>query len=227
MKFLTLAPIDANYTFRTMLQTLSRPGTIEALTLSTDSQCIPETALMLAVIDVETKFAVLSSLEEIDAKVWARLLSSASGAPQTELPKAEWVLSFGEPSTEGLNSLARGSAYEPEGGCRLVVACDKLSRLLNDEHDINHDINTDNSTDASQLDASRTSTTISLCGPGVNGQTNLRVEGLSELFFSTLAKINNSFPAGVDVWLCDQLGHLAAISRSTEFIVMRSKEVVA
>ena len=219
MKFLTLAPIDANYTFRTMLQTLSRPGTIEALTLSTDSQCIPETALMLAVIDVETKFAVLSSLEEIDAKVWARLLSSASGAPQTELPKAEWVLSFGEPSTEGLNSLARGSAYEPEGGCRLVVACDKLSRLLNDEHDIN--------TDASQLDASRTSTTISLCGPGVNGQTNLRVEGLSELFFSTLAKINNSFPAGVDVWLCDQLGHLAAISRSTEFIVMRSKEVVA
>jgi len=49
MKFLTLAPIDANYTFRTMLQTLSRPGTIEALTLSTDSQCIPETALMLAV----------------------------------------------------------------------------------------------------------------------------------------------------------------------------------
>jgi len=219
MKFLTLAPIDANYTFRTMLQTLSRPGTIEALTLSTDSQCIPETALMLAVIDVETKFAVLSSLEEIDAKVWARLLSSASGAPQTELPKAEWVLSFGEPSTEELNSLSRGSAYEPEGGCRLVVACDKLSRHLNDEHDIN--------TDASQLDASRTSTTISLCGPGVNGQTNLRVEGLSELFFSTLAKINNSFPAGVDVWLCDQLGHLAAISRSTEFIVMRSKEVVA
>jgi phosphonate C-P lyase system protein PhnH len=219
MKFLTLAPIDANYTFRTMLQTLSRPGTIEALTLSTESQCIPETALMLAVIDVETKFAVLSSLEEIDAKVWARLLSSASGAPQTELPKAEWVLSFGEPSTEGLNSLARGSAYEPEGGCRLVVACDKLSRHLNDGHDIN--------TDASQLDASRTSTTISLCGPGVNGQTNLRVEGLSESFFSTLAKINNSFPAGVDVWLCDQLGHLAAISRSTEFIVMRSKEVVA
>jgi phosphonate C-P lyase system protein PhnH len=215
MKFLTLAPIDANYTFRTMLQTLSRPGTIEALTLSTESQCIPETALMLAVIDVETKFAVLSSLEDIDAKVWARLLSSASGAPQTELPKAEWVLSFGEPSTEGLNSLSRGSAYEPEGGCRLVVACDKLSRLLNDEHE------------SSQLDASRTSTTISLCGPGVNGQTNLRVEGLSESFFSTLAKINNSFPAGVDVWLCDQLGHLAAISRSTEFIVMRSKEVVA
>jgi phosphonate C-P lyase system protein PhnH len=219
MNFLTLAPIDANYTFRTMLQTLSRPGTIEALTLSTESQCIPETALMLAVIDVETKFAVLSSLEDIDAKVWARLLSSASGAPQTELPKAEWVLSFGEPSTEELNSLARGSAYEPEGGCRLVVACDKLLRHLNDGHEIN--------TDASQLDASRTSTTISLCGPGVNGQTNLRVEGLSESFFSTLAKINNSFPAGVDVWLCDQLGHLAAISRSTEFIVMRSKEVVA
>jgi phosphonate C-P lyase system protein PhnH len=198
-----------------MLQTLSRPGTIEALTLSTESQCIPETALMLAVIDVETKFAVLSSLEDIDAKVWARLLSSASGAPQTELPKAEWVLSFGEPSTEELNSLSRGSAYEPEGGCRLVVACDKLSRHLNDDND------------SSQLDASRTSTTISLCGPGVNGQTNLRVEGLSESFFSTLAKINNSFPAGVDVWLCDQLGHLAAISRSTEFIVMRSKEVVA
>ena len=222
MKFLTLAPIDANYIFRAMLQTLSRPGTIEALTLSTNSQCLPETALMLTLIDVETKFAVLSTIEEIDAKVWARLLSSASGAPQTELPKAEWVLSFGEPSTEDLNSLARGSAYEPEGGCRLIVACDKLSRILSGDDDSD-----DHDNDAAQLDASRTNTTINLRGPGVNGEINLRVDGLSETFFSTLAKINNSFPAGVDVWLCDQLGHLAAISRSTEFIVMQSQEVVA
>lgn len=223
MKFLTLAPIDANYIFRAMLRTLSRPGTVEVLALSNKSQCLPETALMLALIDVETKFAVLSTVEDIDAKIWARMLSSASGAPQTELTKAEWVLSFGEPSTEELNSLARGSASEPEGGCRLIVACDKLSRFLSDDNDNDHD----HANNAAQLDASRTNTTISLRGPGVDGQIDLRVDGLSETFFSTLAKINNSFPAGVDVWLCDQLGHLAALSRSTDFIVVQSEEVVA
>jgi alpha-D-ribose 1-methylphosphonate 5-triphosphate synthase subunit PhnH len=218
MKFLTLAPIDANYTFRAMLQTLSRPGTIEALALSDQSQCLPETALMLALIDVETKFAVLSSLEDIDAKIWARLLSSASGAPQAELPKAEWVLSFGEPSTDELNSLARGSANEPEAGCRLIVACDKLSQFASDTSD---------TSDSRLHDSTRASTTIGLRGPGVNGQITLHVDGLSENFFATLAKINNSFPAGVDVWLCDQLGHLAAISRSTEFNVMQFQETIA
>ena len=220
MKFLNLVPIDANYTFRTMLQTLSRPGTVEALALSDQSQCLPETALMLALIDVETKFSVISSLDDIDAQVWARLLGSASGAPIAELPNAEWVLSFGEPSARDLNSLARGSANEPEAGCRLIMTCDKLEQFASDEYL--------ESTEKTANDvAKHQSTTIALRGPGVNGEITLHVVGLSENFFNTLAQVNNSFPAGVDVWLCDQLGHLAAISRSTEFSVMQVQEIVA
>lgn len=87
MKFLTLAPIDANYTFRAMLQTLSRPGTIEALALSDQSQCLPETALMLALIDVETKFAVLSSLEDIDAKNLGTLAEFGFGCAASRVAK--------------------------------------------------------------------------------------------------------------------------------------------
>ena len=220
MKFLNLVPIDANYTFRAMLQTLSRPGTIEALALSDQSQCLPETALMLALIDVETKFSVISSLDDIDAQVWARLLGSASGAPIAELPNAEWVLSFGEPSAQDLNSLARGSADEPEAGCRLIVTCDKLEQSASDE-----DLETTER--AQDDDAKHQSTTIGLRGPGVNGEITLHVVGLSEDFFNTLAQVNNSFPAGVDVWFCDQLGHIAAISRSTELSVMKFQEIVA
>jgi alpha-D-ribose 1-methylphosphonate 5-triphosphate synthase subunit PhnH len=81
-------------------------------------------------------------------------------------------------------------------------------------------------TNCRNLRATR-ATTIGLRGPGVNGQITLHVDGLSENFFATLAKINDSFPAGVDVWLCDQLGHLAAISRSTEFNVMQFQETIA
>ena len=220
MKFLNLVPIDANYTFRAMLQTLSRPGMIEALALSDQSQCLPETALMLALIDVETKFSVISSLDDIDAQVWARLLGSASGAPIAELPNAEWVLSFGEPSARDLNSLARGSANEPEAGCRLIVTCDNLEEFASEE-------NLETTEKTANDVAKHQSTTIVLRGPGVNGEITLHVVGLSENFFNTLAQVNNSFPAGVDVWLCDQLGHLAAISRSTEFSVMQVQEIVA
>ena len=81
MNFVSLSPVDANDVFRAMLQTLSQPGTIESLTLSSKSQCPTHVALLLSLIDVETKFSVVSSVPEADQQQWTTLIHAASGAP--------------------------------------------------------------------------------------------------------------------------------------------------
>lgn len=207
MNFVSLSPIDSNDVFRAMLQTLGQPGTIESITLSNNSQCPTEAALLLSLIDVETKFAVVSSIPEVDQQHWTSLIHAASGAPSAPETQSEWVLSFGEPTIDILESIPRGTPHRPEMGCRLIIACSEVRS-------------------APHFESSETEenlTNISLRGPGIETENILQVVGISQRFFEVLHDINSSFPAGVDVWLCDKFGNVSAISRSTEVNVVTTR----
>ena len=204
MNFVSLSPIDSNDVFRAMLQTLGQPGTIESLTLSNNSQCPTEVALLLSLIDVETKFAVVSSIPEADQQHWTSLIHAASGAPSAPETQSEWVLSFGEPTIDILESIPRGTPHRPEMGCRLIIACSEVRSTPHFE----------------SRQSEKNLTTISLRGPGIETENILHVAGISQRFFEVLHDINGSFPAGVDVWLCDKFGNVSAISRSTEVNVV-------
>ncbi|MEI8069506.1 MAG: phosphonate C-P lyase system protein PhnH [Actinomycetota bacterium] len=207
MNFVSLSPVDANDVFRAMLQTLSQPGTLESLTLSSKSQCPTQVALLLSLIDVETKFSVVSSVPEADQQQWTALIHAASGAPSASESQSEWVLSFGEPSIDILESIPRGTPHRPEMGCRLIVSCSEVRSTPQFE----------------SSEAEQNHTTISLRGPGIETENILHVAGLSQRFFEVLHDINGSFPAGIDVWLCDQFGNVSAISRSTEVNVVTTR----
>lgn len=207
MNFVNLSPIDSNDVFRTMLQTLGQPGTIESLRLSHNSQCPTEVALLLSLIDVETKFAVVSSIPEANHQHWTSLIHSASGAPSAPETQSEWVLSFGEPTIDILESMPRGTPHRPEMGCRLIISCSEVRSTPRFE----------------SPQSEQNLTTISLRGPGIETENILHVTGISHRFFEVLHDINGSFPAGVDVWLCDKFGNVSAISRSTEVNVVTTK----
>lgn len=207
MDFVRLSPIDANLIFRAMLQTLGQPGTIESLTLSKNSQCRTEVGLLLSLIDVETKFTVFSTIPEADAQLWTSLIFAASGAPPATASQSEWALSFGEPEIEILQSLPRGTPHHPEMGCRLIIACRELGSSPQFEFD----------------ESAKFITSLSLRGPGIETENFLHISGISQGFFEVLHDINGSFPMGIDVWLCDQFGKVAAISRSTEVNVVSTK----
>jgi alpha-D-ribose 1-methylphosphonate 5-triphosphate synthase subunit PhnH len=183
-----------------MLDSLSRPGTISQLT-ALESVDVPQCIIpLLAIVDVETRFAVIDNSST--SLNWTELIGSATGAPPASLAESSWVVALSEPTRDNMEDLPRGSALAPERGCGLVVACASLSEGF--DHG----------------DATQESTSIALTGPGVDGQKIVTISGISNYFFETLCDLNGSFPAGVDVWMVDQSGQILALSRSTQISIL-------
>ncbi|MEI7882332.1 MAG: phosphonate C-P lyase system protein PhnH [Actinomycetota bacterium] len=200
MIHLSLTPVESHEVFRSMLDSLSRPGTIAQLT-ALESVDVPRCIIpLLAIIDVETRFAVIDN--KSTSHDWSALIGSATGAPPASLAESSWVVALSEPTRDNMEDLPRGSALAPERGCGLVVGCASLSEGFD------------------QGDATQESTSIALTGPGVDGQKIVTISGISNYFFESLCDLNGSFPAGVDVWMVDQSGQILALSRSTQISIL-------
>jgi alpha-D-ribose 1-methylphosphonate 5-triphosphate synthase subunit PhnH len=200
MIHLSLTQVQSHEVFRSMLDSLSRPGTISQLS-ALESVDVPRCIIpLLAIVDVETRFAVIDNSST--AHNWSALIGSATGAPPASLAESSWVVALSEPTRDNMEDLPRGSALAPERGCGLVVGCALLSEGF--DHG----------------DATQESTSIALTGPGVDGQKIVTVAGISNYFFESLCDLNGSFPAGVDVWMVDQSGQILAISRSTQISIL-------
>jgi alpha-D-ribose 1-methylphosphonate 5-triphosphate synthase subunit PhnH len=200
MIHLSLTPVESHEVFRSMLDSLSRPGTISQLT-ALQSVDVPRCIIpLLAIVDVETRFAVIDNIST--SLNWTELIGSATGAPPASLAESSWVVAFSEPTRDNMEDLPRGSALAPERGCGLVVACALLSEGF--DHG----------------DATQESTSIALVGPGVDGQKIVTISGISNYFFESLCDLNGSFPAGVDAWMVDQSGQILALSRSTQISIL-------
>jgi alpha-D-ribose 1-methylphosphonate 5-triphosphate synthase subunit PhnH len=200
MIHLSLTQVQSHEVFRSMLDSLSRPGTISQLT-ALESVDVPQCIIpLLAIVDVETRFAVIDNSST--SLNWTELIGSATGAPPASLAESSWVVALSEPTRDNMEDLPRGSALAPERGCGLVVACASLSEGF--DHG----------------DATQESTSIALTGPGVDGQKIVTISGISNYFFETLCDLNGSFPAGVDVWMVDQSGQILALSRSTQISIL-------
>ena len=206
MIHLSLTSVESHEVFRSMLDTLSRPGTISQLT-ALESVDVPRCIIpLLAIVDVETRFAVIDdkhSTQSISSSHnWSTLIGSATGAPPALLTESSWVVALSEPTRDNMEDLPRGSALAPERGCGLVVDCVRLSEGF--DHG----------------DAAQESTSIALTGPGVDGQKIVTISGISNYFFESLCDLNGSFPAGVDVWIVDHIGQILALSRSTQISIL-------
>jgi alpha-D-ribose 1-methylphosphonate 5-triphosphate synthase subunit PhnH len=200
MIHLSLTQVQSHEVFRSMLDSLSRPGTISQLT-ALESVDVPQCIIpLLAIVDVETRFAVIDNSST--SLNWTELIGSATGAPPASLAESSWVVALSEPTRDNMEDLPRGSALAPERGCGLVVGCASLSEGFD------------------QGDATQESTSIALTGPGVDGQKIVTISGISNYFFESLCDLNGSFPAGVDVWMVDQSGQILALSRSTQISIL-------
>lgn len=206
MIHLSLTPVESHDVFKSMLDSLSRPGTISQLK-ALESVDVPQCIIpLLAIVDVETRFAVIVNMDSAQvissAHNWSEIIGSATGAPPASLAESSWVVALSEPTRDNMEDLPRGSALAPERGCGLVVACALLSEGF--DHG----------------DSTQESTSIALTGPGVDGQKIVTVTGISSYFFESLCDLNGSFPAGVDVWMVDQSGQILALSRSTQISIL-------
>ncbi len=181
--------------FRTLLDALSRPGSIRRLPDDVLVADVPPALLLaLAIADVEVTVAVLRSGDDPD---WAHLLADATGGRITPVEAAACVTAIVPLTADDVERLRRGSAFAPEDAARLAIQVAAL---------------TDGSTAADDV-------VVALDGPGVDGIATLGVTGVDAEVFEALGRVNASFPAGVDTWFVSVHGDVAAIPRSTRIEV--------
>lgn len=148
---------------------------------------------------VPSVLTVAAGLADVDVTVavldeeWERPFHIATGATRAEPGRAQHVVATRPVTVADLTRLQRGDALHPEHGARLFAAVDGLGTAAG--------------------------VPVNLSGPGVVGDTVLRVDGLAGEFFEALAIANADFPAGIDLVLVAPDGRLAAIPRSSRITI--------
>jgi alpha-D-ribose 1-methylphosphonate 5-triphosphate synthase subunit PhnH len=195
---LRLSPLRSQAVFRVLLASLAKPGRVFQLpetvaglqTGPAASQAVGPGIVPLALAVIGSKIAVPGAPD------WEARICQATGASPADLTGASLVALYGPTDAAMISLLPRGTSMAPEDGAKVGLGCDTLIARGHGE------------------------VTLELSGPGVAGHTRLGVDGVSSDVFDALRGANAAFPAGVDVWLVDERGHIAGLPRSTHQVVV-------
>lgn len=182
-------------TFRAMLSAMSMPGTVEQVSVART-----EDGPWAAAI------AVAQSL--LDHEVTFHVTASngpeetilrRTGSRTAPLDRAGYVFADAAHALGAVEAAYEGPLEEPERSATVVVLCGAVGG----EGDL----------------------ALTLSGPGVDGETTLRVGGLDPTVIKARTERNWPFPTGIDLVLVDPRGRLAALPRSTTATIAASQEV--
>jgi alpha-D-ribose 1-methylphosphonate 5-triphosphate synthase subunit PhnH len=185
IRLVTRTPAQSQQDFRTLIDVLGRPGTIAALDVPVG--VAPAAVVAGGLADVDVALAVLT---DTPGDPGPAALYAATGASEVPLASAHLVVALRTPTPAEILALARGDALHPEFGCRLILAVEALG-------------------------AAGSPVTLRLQGPGVDGESELRITGVPAAVFEALAAANAGFPAGVDTFVVSADGKVAGLPRST------------
>jgi phosphonate C-P lyase system protein PhnH len=230
--------------FRSLLRTISRPGTIEIVRPVGAARILYGDALAtlaipaLALANVDVK---LSALGGVPASLIADI-AAATDAVVSRCEDADLVLADRFVQPDELRLLRTGTATDPHLSARLCVQVDELCEIrrtipASGQHETNDSNNSDSNenndnyeldgfdefdvvtaeiADPSGLDP----VTIELQGPGIRGSVLRRVHGLATSVLEAIVELNRSFPVGVDTHLISRHGELMSIPRTTRLRVI-------
>jgi alpha-D-ribose 1-methylphosphonate 5-triphosphate synthase subunit PhnH len=196
----TVAPVafadpvhDAQAVFRTVLDAMSRPGTILALEPALAGTPLPPVAaaLMLTLADHETSVwldAGLSARPEV-----AAYLRFATGTRiATDQSEATFALISAPATMPPLETFAQGTPEYPDRSTTLVLIVDRLDAKLGSDG-------------------------LLLAGPGIETTARLRFEPMPRTLSIELEANRARFPRGVDLIICAPAA-IAAIPRSARLV---------
>ena len=191
MQLTTLTSKESTLVFRALLSAFAFPGRVLQLPLDLVSRmpalCLP----MLALTDIETTMCAPDQ-PELQAEI-----ATITGARTVASRDAQFVMHDAMPTDETTLSLSRGTTYQPELGCRLVLAWNVPT-----------------------LPASPDSTQVKLSGPGVVNGTTLAVSSASAAFLAARSVANSRPPMGIDCWLVSATGEVIGLPRTTHIAAM-------
>ena len=188
MRLTTLTSKESTLVFRALLSAFAFPGRVSQLPRELVARmpalCLP----MLALTDIETTMCAPDQ-PELQAEI-----ATITGARTVASRDAQFVMHDAMPTDETTLSLSRGTTYQPELGCRLVLAWTPP--------------------------ASSDSIEVKLSGPGVVNGTTLAVSSASAAFLAARSVANSRSPMGIDCWLVSAPGEVVGLPRTTRIEAM-------
>ncbi|MGA2615058.1 MAG: phosphonate C-P lyase system protein PhnH [Spirochaetia bacterium] len=187
---------DSQATFRVLLDSLSRPGTIRILPLRPYESapagfCPPALSILKTMCDHRVSFSVGSSGLRPD---WVSYLSMNLATPFRHVDVADYVLFEGERFDADFTRLNRGTPEFPEFSATALLCVGRLSE---------------------EGDPGRAGYALRLSGPGVKDAAILSVTGLDPRYLEERSKANMFYPMGIDLLLVDKDGRVAGIPRTS------------
>jgi len=179
--------------FRALLDAAARPGTIVEACID---DVPPLLAAVLALADLDQRVAVLGEFEGDAAGFdlrWSELISSVTGARIVEPAEADMVIARSGLTDEVVRSLRTASAFDPERGARLFIACEIKG---------SPGVSTD------------TWVGLTATGPGAPTGSSVEIRGVDPSVFEVLNEQNTRPPAGIDTWLIDPSGRHVGLPRT-------------
>ncbi len=191
MRLTTLTSKESTLVFRALLTAFAFPGRVSQLPRELVARmpalCLP----MLALTDIETTMCATDQ-PELQAEI-----ATITGARTVASRDAQFVMHDAMPTDETTLNLHRGTTYQPELGCRLVLAWTVTT-----------------------VPASPDSTQLRLSGPGVVSGTTLTVNSASAAFLAARSVANSRPPMGIDCWLVSATGEVIGLPRTTQIEAM-------
>lgn len=184
---------DAQAVFRILLEAMSRPGRVQALSAPcVDTLGRPEglapavAAMLLTLLDADTQLWIAPSLDSPPLRAWLRFHCGTQWAAEPE--QADFTLLTADDAQPALlDRLPAGSDGSPQDGATAMVV---VPHIL---------------TDAGPL---------RWTGPGIEHSHQPAIDGLSEAFWIWRRAQLTSFPCGVD-FVFAAAEQVVALPRST------------
>jgi len=178
-------------TFRAMLSAMSMPGTVEVLT-NASSAAISTDAGWDGVVAIAQSFLDHEVTFHVAVENGSSLedaILRRTGARTASLDRAGYVFTDAANARRVIDQAVEGPLEEPERSATVVVRCDSVG-----EGDL----------------------ALRLSGPGVDGETTLRLGGLDREVIEARNERTGPFPTGIDLLLVDGEGRIAGLPRSTQ-----------
>ena len=183
--------------YRSMLFSLSRPGTVCQLdlpfgeTFSHLSLPPPLSAIAYTILDEQVTIAPCNR----EADRWVGELVSCTGARKVPLEQADYVLAVSVPETSHLKSMKQGTLFDPEDAATLVIW---LAQEI-----------------------SGTAGTVRISGPGVETSVLLTVSnGMLSLITRRLS-VRFEYPMGFEIFVVGADGGLLGLPRTSKLEIVK------
>lgn len=194
-----LGAFESQEIFRTLLLTMSKPGTIGLLPLPVVARIDAVVVPLLALLGHATPFAMVGPEENFLTAIVARV----TGGLPVSLDKAAFVAFTASPTPAQLAELRTGTKERPDTAAQIVVSSDWFSNQNSEQG----------------------CSVYKFTGPGVDGSSYLYFDDDHKALRDHLIHRNTKSVRGFDVWFVQDSGPVAAIARTTQVQVKLAEEL--